>query len=82
MLYLSDDSLRVLGEVQPCEAQYLPAEQCDLVLPIAIADKNLRVAVECPTVDFDGHLLLRKPNVDLLATDWIIRPPPGDACLA
>ena len=82
MLYLSDDSLRVLGEVQPREAQYLPPEQSDVILPIAIADEHLRVAVECLTVDLDGHLLLRKCHVDLVATDWVIRPPPGNACFA
>ena len=56
MPYLSDDSLRVRVEVQPREAQYFPPEQRDVVLPFAIAGKHLSVAVERPTVDFDGHI--------------------------
>src|SRR5262245_33879550 len=64
-LDLREHPLRILRQVQPGEAPDLPAEQRDLVLPLAIVLKVFLAGVERPAVGLDGDLLLGKCDVDL-----------------
>ena len=74
-----DHALRILRQVQPREAQHLPAEQRELVLPFAVDLKVFRAAVKGPAVDFDCDLLLRESDVDLVSAHRIVRLPSGNA---
>ena len=74
--------LRVLRQVQPCEAKDLPAEKGDVVLPLAIDVKLDRSTVKCKPVDFDRYLRAGKTDVDLVSPNRIVRLPTGDTGVA
>src|SRR6185295_1386188 len=57
---LEDHPLRIFDEVQPGEPQHLPAQKCDLVLPLSIMLEG-GVIVTSPAVDLDGDLGAASP---------------------
>ena len=72
------DPIRISGEVQPGEPEHLPTQQDEVVLPLTIDLKGVRVAVKREPVHFDRDLLRPESDVDPITADPVVGLPPAD----